>query len=159
MRARTPPTLAGPVGRSTLVAGLPRYVHRASFDRWPRLPWWSAFGQPVTSPTATACDISAKEIPGWLGSNAGGCVSAPADKQSISQVPHAHHSHVLYLAGLTPLSDTCCAIVMLLTTLFTPLMSVASLVTSVFSAAFLAMPLTVTTPSVVPTLVLTELVE
>ena len=49
--------------------------------------------------------------------------------------------------------------VMLLTTPFTPLMSVASLVTSVFSARFLATPLTVTTPSFVPTLVLAELVE
>ena len=123
------------------------------------MPWWSDFGQPVTSPTATACDISAKEIPGWLGSSAGGCVSAPADQQSISLVPHAHPSQILYLALLTPLSDIYCATVMLLTTLFTPLMSVASLVTSVFSAAFLAMPLTVTTPSVVPTLVLMELVE
>lgn len=36
--------------------------------------------------------------------------------------------------------------VMLLTTLFTPLMSVASLVINVFSGAFLAVPMTVTTP-------------
>jgi signal peptidase I len=41
---------------------------------------------------------------------------------------------------------------MLLITLLAPLMSVASLVTSVFSARFLATPLTVTTPSMVPTL-------
>ena len=49
--------------------------------------------------------------------------------------------------------------VMLLTTLFTPLMSVTSLVTRAFSASFLATPPTVTTPSVVETLVLSTLVE
>ena len=49
--------------------------------------------------------------------------------------------------------------VMLLITLVTPLMSVASLVTRLFSASFLAMPLKVTTPSVVETLVCRALVE
>src|ERR1035437_10628974 len=49
--------------------------------------------------------------------------------------------------------------VMLLTTLWTPLMSVTSLVTRAFSASFLAWPLTVTTPSLVVTLVLSTLVE
>src|ERR1035438_9882061 len=48
---------------------------------------------------------------------------------------------------------------MLLTTLWTPLMSVTSLVTRAFSASFLAWPLTVTTPSLVVTLVLSMLVE
>src|SRR5580765_2552846 len=51
------------------------------------------------------------------------------------------------------------AIVMLLITLPTPLMSVISLVTRLFSAAFLATPLTVTTPSVVSTLVFKALVD
>jgi hypothetical protein len=49
--------------------------------------------------------------------------------------------------------------VILLITLLTPLMSVTSLVTRVFSAAFFALPLKVTTPSVVATFVLIALVE
>ena len=49
--------------------------------------------------------------------------------------------------------------VMLLTTLWTPLMSVASLVTRAFSASFLAMPVNVTSPFRVSTLVFMELVE
>src|ERR1017187_2027591 len=48
---------------------------------------------------------------------------------------------------------------MLLTTLWTPLTSVTSLVTRAFSASFLAWPLTVTTPSLVVILVLSMLVE
>src|ERR1035437_6520372 len=51
------------------------------------------------------------------------------------------------------------AMVMLLTTLLTPLTSVTSLVTRLFSAAFLAMPLNVTTPSVVSTFVFRAPVE
>jgi len=51
------------------------------------------------------------------------------------------------------------AMVMLLTTLVTPVMSVASLVTRLFSASFLAMPLKVTTPAVVETPVCNALVE
>src|ERR1017187_9644261 len=58
-----------------------------------------------------------------------------------------------YLAG------TGTATVMLLITLVTPLMSVTSLVTRLFSASFLAMPLKVTTPSVVETVVCKALVE
>ena len=49
--------------------------------------------------------------------------------------------------------------VMLLITLPTPLMSVASLVTRLFSASFLATPPTVTTPSVVEIVVCKALVE
>src|SRR5258708_1147050 len=49
--------------------------------------------------------------------------------------------------------------VMLLITLFTSLMSATRLVTRLFSASFLAVPLKVTTPSVVSTLVLRALVE
>src|SRR5579859_6829365 len=45
--------------------------------------------------------------------------------------------------------DTAASTVMLLTTLWTPLTSVMSLVTRAFSASFLAWPLTVTTPSLV----------
>src|ERR1044071_6911872 len=51
------------------------------------------------------------------------------------------------------------ATVMLLITLLTPLMSLTSLVTRLFSAAFLATPLSVTTPSVVETFVFKALVE
>src|ERR1017187_4244458 len=58
-----------------------------------------------------------------------------------------------------PIYSLATAMVMLLTTLVTPLMSVASLVTRVFSASFLAMPVTMTTPSVVETPVWMALVE
>jgi len=51
------------------------------------------------------------------------------------------------------------SIVMLLITLVTPLISAINLVTRIFSAAFFATPLTVTTPSVVSILVLIALVE
>src|SRR5690348_213134 len=51
------------------------------------------------------------------------------------------------------------AMVMLLITLVTPLISVASLVARLFSASFLATPLKVTTPSAVETVVCMALVE
>src|ERR1017187_6575902 len=60
---------------------------------------------------------------------------------------------------LGSLAATGAVMVMLLITLFTPLMSVASLVTRLFSASFLAMPLKVTTPSDVEILVCKALVE
>ena len=55
--------------------------------------------------------------------------------------------------------DTTFSIVMLLSTLVTPLMSLASLVTKVFWAAFLATPPTVTTPPAVVISALSALVE
>ena len=92
---------------------------------------------PVTSPSShrmsstIAIVYNIKFSFGWL---AGWRAGAPA----------SHESKVYLSAGGT-------ATVMLLTTLVTPLMSVASLVTRLFSASFLATPLKVTTPSVVET--------
>jgi hypothetical protein len=74
----------------------------------------------------------------------------------ICRLAHFRASRQQLLVYMSPAGA---AIVMLLITLVTPLMSAASLVTRLFSAAFAAMPPTVTAPSVVETEVRKALVE
>src|SRR5580658_4088906 len=93
---------------------------------------------------------------------AGHQAQCPQDEQDYRN----SEQHKFFLIGL-PASNrlmdyipaTGGAMVMLLITLVTPLMSVASLVTRLTSAALAAMPPTVTTPSVVETEVRKALVE